>query len=366
MGKIKVAMITNHLEITGIGTVIINYCKAIDKSKYDIHIIAGIPISEQYKKEAELNCIKIISLPSRHHEPCKHYKNLFKALKEGNYDIVHDHGNSSMMTIELMLARLAGIKVRIAHCHSKIPSNKFSYKVLHHLFKYSYTKGLACSELAGNWLFGEGNFQVLINGFNTKAFLYSGKQREIVRKQLNIEDRYVIGHVGRFNEQKNHPFLLDIFEEVAKVEPKAVLLLVGIGPDYVKTKRLVDVHPFNNRIILYGESNNVSPLYSAMDVFVFPSKCEGLGLVAVEAQISGLRCVVSDAVPKEISVGDKVTFVSLKESSSFWADIVLKQLTTIEHREDFFKHNQYSVSFYDMSNCVKKLDIVYQQAVSEQ
>ena len=363
--KIKVVMVTNHFGITGIGTVMMNYCKALDKNNYDLTILAGLPIAEKYEQECKEIGIHLIVLPSRHGEPLKHYVALWKALKAGEYDILHDHGNSPKMTIELMLARLAGIKVRIAHCHNKIPSNKLINKVFRYFFQYSYTKALACSELAGNWLFGAGNFQVLINGFNTEEFLYDEKQREMVRKQLNIEECYVIGHVGRFNVQKNQPFLLDIFEEVAKNEPKAVLLLVGTGPDFEKTKKLVDNHPFYNRIILYGESNKIPSLYSAMDVFVFPSKYEGLGLVAVEAQISGLPCVVSDAVPKEIVVGNKVTFVPLKESASSWSNIVLNQLTKIEHREDFFEQNKFSISLYEMNKCVEELDSVYQRAMEE-
>lgn len=361
--KIKIAMITNHFGITGIGTVIINYCKALDKSKYDLTIIAGIPIAEQYVKDAKKNDIKIIALPSRHHEPQKHYVRLYKTLRKGKYDIVHDHGNSSMMAIELALAKLAGIKVRIAHCHSKVENKKLAYKILMPIFKYNYTKGFACSKLAGNWLFGEGNFEVLINGFDTKSFKFDNKKREKIRKQLNVEGCFVIGHVGRFNEIKNQLFLLEVFEKIASTKANAILLLVGIGPNFAKIQERIFSHPNKNRIILYGESTEIASLYSAMDVFVFPSKVEGLGLAAVEAQISGLPCVVSDVVPKEIIVGPNVDFISLKKPVPVWANAIVNKLETKETREEFYNSNLPLIMKYDMNCCVEILDKSYQQMI---
>ena len=363
--KIKVAMITNHFGITGIGTVIMNYCKALDKDKFDLTIIAGIPIAEQYKREAKEYGIRIIVLPSRHDAPQKHYVALYKALKVGHYDIVHDHGSSPMMAIELTLARLARVKIRIAHCHSKVQNKKWKYKVLGTIFRHNYTKGLACSELAGDWLFQKGNFQVLTNGFDTKNFRYNAEGRKKIRRQLNIDGCYIIGHVGRFNEQKNQPFLLDVFKEVAIKRSDTKLLFVGTGPDFEKVQELVSIHPNKDRIILYGESSEMASLYSAMDVFVFPSKSEGLGLAAVEAQISGLSCIVSDEVPKEIVVSDNVTFISLNEPVSTWANVIVNDFAPQKNREDFYSNNQLLISNYEMSHCIESLDTIYRQMVDE-
>lgn len=359
--KIKIAMITNHFGITGIGTVIMNYCKALDKNKYDLTILAGKPIAKKYKKECQENGIHLVAIPSRHNEPIKHYIGVWKALKAEPYDIVHDHGNSSMMAIELTIAKFAGVKNRIAHCHTKGNKEKWNYKILMHAFKHSYTEGFACSKQAGDWIFGQDNFQVLINGFNVKDFIYSDNERKKIRKTLNLEGRFVIGHAGRFNNQKNQTFLLEIFKEFIKVKSNAMLLLVGTGPDLEKIKKLVSIHPNKDKIILYGEASDISGLYSAMDIFVFPSKSEGLGLVAVEAQISGLPCVVSDVVPKEIVVGNNVTFVSLKESASSWANTILNLSTSTEKRKDFYNSNQSLILRYDMNSCVRILDDCYQK-----
>lgn len=358
--KIKVAMVTNHFGITGIGTVMMNYCKALDKNKFDLTILAGRPISGKYAKGCKEYGIHLIALPSRHGESFKHYTALWRKLKAGHYDIVHVHGSSSMMAIELTLAKLAGIKNRIAHSHTKVEVVKWTYKVLMPIFKHSYTKGLACSRLAGEWVFGKDNFQVITNGFDTRSFIYDEKARLSIRRQLNIEDNFVIGHVGRFNPQKNQKFLLDVFREIAKIRGDAILLLVGTGPDFEKVKELVTIHPYKDRIILYGESDEINQLYSAMDVFVFPSKYEGLGLVAVEAQISGLPCVISDVVPKEVVISDKVVSLSLDASMSTWSNVIVSESTTKKYREEFYGNNQSSILNYNINNCVDALEKVYQ------
>ena len=363
--KIKVAMITNHFGITGIGTVMMNYCKALDKDKYDLTILAGQPISEKYAKECKEYGIHLIALPSRHGESLKHYSALWKALKAEHYDIVHVHGSSSMMAIELTIASLAGVKVRIAHCHTKVEVIKWTYRVLMPFFKQSYTKGLACSRLAGEWVFGKDNFQVITNGFDTKSFTYDDEARLNIRRRLNIEDNFVVGHVGRFNPQKNQKFLLDVFREIAKIRSDAILLLVGTGPDFEKIKELVNGHPHKDRIILYGESDVINQLYSAMDVFVFPSRYEGLGLVAVEAQISGLPCVVSDVVPKEVVISDNIDFLSLDEPISTWSNAIVSKPVTREYREEFYGNNQRSILNYDINHCVDTLDKVYQQMANK-
>ena len=226
--KIKVAMLTSHFDITGIGTVIMNYCKALDKEKYDLTILAGDPIADKYEKECNQYGIHLISLPSRHGNPKMHYIELWKELKNGQYDIVHDHGNSSMMAIELTIARFAGIKNRIAHSHNSTCPNIKVHKFLNPYFKMVYTKALACGKLAGDWLFGENNFEILPNCFHTEEFTFSQKARDMIRRKLNIEDKFVIGHIGRINEQKNQEYLLNIFEKIAAEREDVFLLIVGL------------------------------------------------------------------------------------------------------------------------------------------
>lgn len=363
--KIKVAMVTNHFGITGIGTVIMNYCKALDKEKYDLTILAGQPISEKYEKECLENDIHLVALPSRHGNPKGHYIALWKALRAGHYDIVHDHGSSSMMAIELTIAKLAGVKNRIAHSHNSNCPNMKVHKLLNPYFRTVYTKALACGQLAGNWLFGENNFEVLPNGFHTGDFAFSEKERAVVRTKLGVENQLLIGHIGRINEQKNQEYLLDIFKEVAAIRDDAILLIVGTGPDEEKIKSRVKEHPYRNRIILYGETDNPTALYSAMDIFVFPSRYEGLPVVLLEAQISGVPCVVSDKITREVDLGDLI-WKSIDDAPKQWANEILSvEYRSEEERTTYRKKHLGEIQQYDITHSVKQLDEIYTNLLLE-
>lgn len=357
--KIKVAMVTNHFGITGIGTVMMNYGKALDKNKYDLTILAGKPISEKYEKECLENGIHLEALPSRHGNPKKHYIALWKALREGHYDIVHDHGSSSMMAVELTIAKLAGVKNIIAHSHNSTCPNMRVHRLLNPYFRTVYTKALACGQLAGNWLFGENNFEVLPNGFHTDNFAFSKKNRDAIRNELGLKNQLLIGHIGRINEQKNQEYLLDIFKEVAAIRDDAILLIVGTGPDEEKIKARVKEHPYRKRIILYGETDNPTAFYSAMDIFVFPSRYEGLPVVLLEAQISGLPCIVSDKITREVDLGD-LNWQSIDDDPKQWAKAVLSIEYRSEKERIVYRENHLdTIRSYDITQSVKQLDKIY-------
>ncbi len=357
--KIKVAMATNRFEITGISTVIMNYCKTLDKDKYDLTILAGQPIADKHEKECKEYGIHLVALPSRQNDSWKHYITLWKMFRTEKYDIVHDHGNSSMMAVELTIAKLAGIKIRIAHSHNSICSNMKIHRILNPYFRTIYTKALACGQLAGDWLFGKNNFEILPNGFHTEEFAFSQENRESVRAELKLDKQFVIGHIGRVNKQKNQEYLLRIFQEVASKKKDAILLIVGTGPDAQKLKDEVAVHPYKDRIILYGETNNPTVFYSAMDMFVFPSRFEGLPVVLLEAQISGLPCVVSDKVTREVDLGD-IIWQSIDTDPGQWAVAVLttKQYSGQE-RVIYRREHLEQIRKYDIERSSVQLDEIY-------
>lgn len=359
--KMKIAMITNHFGITGISTVILNYCKALDHDKFDLSVIAGKPIAEENKKECEQNGIKLIVLPSRHQQSAKHYIGLWKILKRNKYDIVHVHGNSSMMAIELTIAKMASARVRIAHSHNSACPNMKIHKILNPYFRTVYKKALACGVLAGDWLYGQNQFDVLPNGFHTERFLFDKKERERTRKELHIENKLVIGHIGRFNEQKNQSYLLRVFGKVVEKKKDSVLLLVGTGPDFEKIKDLVDAHPYKSQIILYGVTKNTQAMYSAMDIFMLPSRHEGLPVVLLEAQISGLPCIVSDKVTKEMDFGN-ICWESIDAAPEIWAKRILDIGVTEEAgRQEYYRDHKEQIREYDIENTVKQLERIYME-----
>lgn len=321
--KISVAMVANNLEINGISSVIMNYCTHINLDMFEICILAGAGIAECHRITCEKLGIMIIELPNRKKDSINYFRALNQSLRKRHFDIIHVHGNQSAIAIELFLGWKNGIKVRIAHSHNTTCMSMRLHRLLKPAFNMVYTDGFACGEDAGKWLFGNKPFSVIPNGFDTEKFKYNEISRQSIRKELGIEDKLVLGHIGRLNDQKNQVFLLKIFAEVAKINQDAILLMVGTGPKEEEIKNIINTHPYKNRIIMYGETTTPERMYSAMDLFVFPSKYEGLPVTLLEAQISGLSCVVSDVVTQEVMFSGNVERLPLSADVSLWAGKVL-------------------------------------------
>ena len=356
--KISVAMVTNDMNINGISTVVMNYCKYLNKDKFNVTIIAGKPINELYVEECKKYGIALVEMPERREKPVLFYLGLFKCFIANRYDIVHVHGNSAMITPELFLAWTCGIKHRIAHSHNSTCDNMKAHRVLLPLFNKLYTDAFACRNLAGRWLFGARKFRVLNNGFLVEKFRFDNAKRQLLRKEYGLEDSFVIGDVARFNDQKNHPFLLNVFESVAEQKTNAKLVLIGTGPNLESVKEKIANSKYKDRILYLGESDKVNELYNLMDVFVLPSKHEGLGIVFIEAQINGLPVVTSDQVPREIDLGGKVVFLPLQNSPQSWADEILtiKKTNRLEYYDKHYKE----IIRYNISDNVKTLEEYYQ------
>lgn len=360
---IKVAHVTKFLKSNGITNVIMNYSSHLDKSSFMNTIIAGAPISEIYRNQCNEEKVEVKELPSKDKSSLGYYISLFKFFQNGKYDIVHIHGNSATITVEMLLAKIAGIKVRIAHCHNSTCDHVYIHKLLSPFFKRLYTKGYACSDLAGKFMFGNSPYTVLTNGFEIDKFIFNQEKRDSLRQKLNLDNKFVIGNVARFNDQKNHIFLLDIFKQIASVDQDAVLFLVGAGPLLDKIKQLISEHPYKERIIYYGETDHVEDLYNAMDIFVLPSKYEGLGIVFIEAQINGLKCVTSDHVPSEVNINNHTVFLSLSENIEKWC---IEALSTFsENRIDASMLAYKSAQEYNIHFSVKQLENDYRKLLDK-
>lgn len=357
MKKIRIAMIMNDFNMNGISMVVMNYCRYIDKNKFDVTIITGDPVAQPNADECERLGINVKILPSRKKSSIKFYLALFKEISRKKYDIVHVHGNSAMITPELFISFIKRIKVRIAHSHNSTCDHMKMHKLLLPFFNMFYNHGFACSKLAGNWLFKNSRFDVIPNGFDVERFRFAPELRAETRRKLGLEDKLIIGHIGRFNNQKNHPFLLEVFKNTADANKNAYLILVGNGPDYDKVKTLIDSHPYKERIILYGETARTEEVYNAMDVFVFPSKYEGLGIVLLEAQINGLPCVTSDVVPDEAIISENTSVLSLNAGAAEWSKRILA-INKI-NREDFYTRNSDAIQNYNIAKNVRKLENLY-------
>lgn len=360
MKKIKIAMLAHNLVVNGVSTVIMNYCSHLNMNLFDVTIMAGEPIEAFYQKKCSQLGIKIIPLNNKRKRATRYYLSLLKAFSEDDFDIVHVHGNSTTIAIELMLAFLNKIRVRIAHSHNITCNHTWLHVILYPFFCAFCTHGFACSVLAGKWMFKKKPFVVINNGFNTEQFKFDINKRKTFRKDFDLEDKFVLGHIGRFNPQKNHPFLLKVFEIVARKNEKAVLLLIGSGPDLESIKSIIEKHPYKNRIILFGETHETEQVYAGIDIFVFPSLFEGLGIVALEAQISGLPCFVSNAVTHDVILGENIDFLPIgdKEAAN-WANQILNTSISLEARKSFYSNNYDKIARFNISENIKVLEQRY-------
>lgn len=358
--KIKLAIVVKNFEINGISTVVMNYAQKMDLNRFELTIFAGDKIDKMYQDKCEKLGIKIIKLPNKSNK-IKYYYSLYKKIKKNYFDILHIHGNSSAMAIELFIGKMKKIKIRITHCHNTQKSNSFLKKIMKVVFNNLYTDAFACGDLAGKTLFEDKSFYIMRNGVDTLKYRYNVNIRNKIRSELNIDNKIVIGHVGRINEQKNQSFLIDVFEKLAIDNEQYILLLVGIGPLYDETKQRVSESKFKDRIILYGETNTPEKMYYAMDIFAFPSVYEGLPLTLVEAQISGLPCIISDKITDETKLSDRVIKLPITDSD-IWKNKILST-NICNDRDKFYDLYIDKIKKFNIDECVNEIENKYESLI---
>lgn len=248
-----------------------------------------------------------------------------------DYAAVHCHVSSLTNIQPLISATKYGVKVRIVHSHNT-KQDGLLHNMLHKfnklIIKNYVTDILACSDLAGIWLVGNktyktGIVQLMQNGIDADEFEYSEEKRIQIREEIGINDEYLIGHVGRFMKVKNHRFIIEIFNELLKLEPNARLILVGCGELESCVKEQVAKCGIDKKVLFLGVRNDIPKIMSAIDVFLMPSLFEGLPVVGIEAQAAGLKCYFSDNITKQVSITDLAEFLSLDLLPSEWASIIL-------------------------------------------
>ena len=321
----------------GAENMIMNYYRAADKSKIQFDFLVHYPKRGFFDDEIEKMGGHIYrAMPIRPWNYSKYFKWLDSFFKEHHdYVAIHSHiqENSGLV---FKYAVKYGIKIRIANSH--IADLGIDYKYLFRQFGKYYlnkyvTDRFACGKEAGNFLYGNKDFYVFKNAIKVDNFVFNTVKRNEERTILNIpKDAIVIGHVGRFNPQKNHTFLIDIFKEIYSKNNKAVLVMVGDGGLRNSIEDKVKSCGLSGSVYFLGLRSNVHEIMQAFDVLLFPSLDEGLPVSIIEAQASGLQCILSDTIDKDTDVTGNCRFVSLSTSIAEWADITLKSAQAI--RED--------------------------------
>lgn len=317
MRRILVVITTAYIPTGGLASVMMNYYRNIDRSGLKIDFASTNDAPKVLTDELSANESRYLQLPPR-----KNVLAYFNALKKvcKVYDVIHVNGNSATAAIELVSAWMAGVKVRIAHNHTTKTEHPIIHGLLLPIFRKSYTCGLACSENAGNWLFGEGNFCVLQNAIDVERYKFSALSRNKIRGEFGIpKDAFVVGHVGKYYQAKNHDWLLEVFYEYQRHHDNCYLLSVGYGGLREHLEQKIEQLGLTRKVILTGERTDIPEMLSSMDIFIFPSIYEGLGMAVIEAQASGLPCLLSDRVPQDVYLTDYVASLPLSESARVWA-----------------------------------------------
>lgn len=356
---IRVAQMMTEMNYGGVEMVVMNYYRHIDRSKvqFDFFVLEGSEIPQ--REEIERLGGRIYIVPHYKHL-VQYEKTLIRLFKENNYKIVHSHMNT-LSVFSLRIAKKAGVPVRIAHNHSTAGKGEYKKNLVKYMLrpfaKVYPTDLFACSHLAGDWLYGKkANYTVFNNAIELDKFVYNEQIREKIRKQYHIENKFVIGHVGRFCYQKNHDFLIDIFEKVHEREKEAILLLIGEGELEDEIKAKVYRLGLDECVIFAGTCSNVNEMYQAMDVFVLPSRYEGLPVVGVEAQAAGLPCLFSINVTKETKLLNNVFFENAFDEyiEDVFNELNIKRINVAEK----IKH-----AGFDIDNEADKLQNMYEELI---
>ncbi len=327
---IKVLQIIGDVVGGGVETVIMNYYRNIDKTKIQFDFVVHKGALPQYITQVKNYGGKVYEITSYKSNILKYTYEIYKIIKENNYEIVHSNMNS-LSGFPLFAAYLAGAKVRILHNHTTDNPAEgirtIAKRILRPFARLFANQYWACSKLAAEWMYGKntvtnGKITIINNAIDLEKFKFNKEKREKLRKKLGIENCFVIGHVGRFVKTKNHEFLIEIFNEVLKQKSNAKLLLIGDG----NLKSLIEAKVQNlgieKAVIFLGVRNDVADLYNVMDVFVFPSLYEGLGMAVIEAQVNSLPTIVSIAIPAEAKISEYIKFISLQQPLKDWLNEV--------------------------------------------
>lgn len=354
----RVLQVVTHMNRGGLETMIMNYYRHIDREKVQFDFLTHRANHCDYDDEIETLGGKIYRLPVLNPWNIQYRRKLdmfFDAHPE--YHVIHVH-QDCMSSVILKIAKRHNIPVRIAHSHNSNQDKNFKYpiKLLYRqkIPKYA-TVLFACGKEAGQWMFRGNKFEILNNAIEAKEYTFNAERREIQRNRLGISrDCILLGHVGRFCYAKNHSFLIDVFAKVCK-KKNAKLLLIGDGELRKQIEEKVKVLNLTDKVIFTGVRPDVSELMQAMDVFVFPSIYEGVPVTLIEAQASGLPCIISDKIPIECKKTDLVQQIALAEGADIWADKI-SEMAQIKRKDTY---NEIKASGFDIEENAKKLQEFY-------
>ncbi len=337
MKKVIVGYLTDGKN-SGIDKYLLNFLSVVHKDDLQIDFLSSYH-DDSIKDEIKKFNSKLYKIPSLKN-PVKQINVIRKIIRDGNYDVAYFNISECINLTGIYAAHKEKLDRIIIHSHNSgiggdenaSPIKRKMRYFLHcfcKLFLYRWGNVyIGCSKKAGEWLFPNkivesSNFTIINNAIQVEKFAYSPEKRLEIRKKLEIENNFVIGHIGRFAHQKNHEYLIDIFAAVAKKYENAKLILVGEGPTQKTIEQKVSDLKLQEKVLFLGSRPDVPVLLQGMDVFILPSRFEGLPIVGVEAAISGLPCLFSDNISQEVKITENCKFYSIHEDPELWAKEIL-------------------------------------------
>ncbi|MNO93055.1 putative glycosyltransferase EpsF [compost metagenome] len=353
---------------SGVMSFLMSYYRNINREKIQFDFLFWVDEDKSYAEEIRNLGGKVYKIQKPGFSRAS-LQSLLLFFKQNNRDhkIMHLH-EVYLNMIVCPIARKYGFIHIISHCHTTKYSDKWINALRNRILclplKSNVDAFFACSKDAGEFYYGkklykQEKIQIINNAIDCPKFSYDVEKREYVREKMKLNNKFVVGHVGRFNNQKNHEFLIDIFYEIHKKNNEAILLLVGLGPLEEKIKEKVRKKLPEKTVVFLGQINNINEILQGMDVFILPSLFEGLGIVLIEAQMSGLRCIASSTIPKEAQITENISFLSLELSAQTWADTVVSN--TIESR--YIDLKKITDAGFDIDVEAKKLVEYYLSAI---
>lgn len=338
--KIRVLHVVTIMDVGGIETTIMNYLRNVDRSKVHFDFLVHRERTGFFDEEIKLLGANIYHAPAFSLKNMRNYSVFMNDFfKRNTYDIVHSHLDA-LSYFPLKAAKKKGIPVRIAHSHVNGFDRNLSLP-LRELFKrlipYSATNFMACSQTAGEFMFGKQKFDILLNPIHVDMFKFNKKNREELRSNLGFNKKIVIGHVGRFDIAKNHKFIL----EIAKELPSDVFEFVFIGDGVLRSEIMEEAKSLGlNNLRFLGIKEDIYTYLSSFDALILPSFYEGLGIVAIEAQVNGLPVFISEGVSPNVIIADNV--FRLKLDHNTWVNR-LSNVPNLIREESKFDFSIYDV-----------------------
>lgn len=366
----KILEVAVALDGGGIDRYLYNYCTHIHGIHFDYCVVDIGNGKGMLEPLLEASGSMIYRVPRISSNPLAYYKVIKAHMKKEKYDAVHVHlGYKGFLA--LAAARHCGIKTRIVHAHIASSPEAMMHRILRKicaaLTMANATHLAACGIDAAKWIWGEKNYengrvQIVNNAIEIKQYAFSAETRDRVREQLRIPvDTFVVGNVGRLTDQKNPMRILEIFAKISAMNPNSILLLIGRGEMENEIIDRAEKQGIAKDVKILGVRNDVSELLNAMDVFLFPSKYEGLPFAIIEAQCNGLNCLCSDVITPLVKVTDLVTFLSLNEADEKWAEVAIQFAPKGHSMQASY---EVAEAGYDIDIEAKKMEAYYKRCIT--